>query len=179
VRIAQPSQSNMPHYLIKEKNRTSTLVYEAPVDEKTKEIRKMFDVDEETGYPRAYNWRPLARLGPNYRPEKVYEVIEPYKPEQKLTTNVALVASTAFIVGSVHYFYQKYHARPLWSKPLRSLAIFGVFSTALVYGFEYKLQRDQLKNQIYADYMKKHPERFETVHRPKFREVLFQYTPVR
>lgn len=169
----------MPHYLIKEKGKTSILVHEAPIDEKTKEIRKKFDVDDETGYPRHYNWRPLAKLGPYYRPEKVFEVFEPQKAEERLSTKVALAGALVVPTGFAHFLKQQYYARPIWSKPLPTLFAYVCCVGISWWLYDQKYNRQLLKNQIYADYMKKHPERFETVHRPKFRECLGQYTPIR
>lgn len=169
----------MPHYTISEKGKTAILVHEAPLDEKTKEIRKMFDVDEASGYPKAYNWRPLARLGPEYRPEKIFEVVEPYKEEQLISTKILLVSSMAFVTGLAHVVIQRLQARPWWAKPMKSLVAFTASSATLLVYFDYKQKRDRLKQAIYTDYMQKHPERFGTIHRPKFREVLFEYTPCR
>lgn len=154
-------------------------MHEAPLDEKTKEVRKRFNVDEETGYPKEYNWRPLAKLGPTYRPEKIYEVVKPYTREEMYSTNATLIGGMAFVCGSLHYLVQRYYGRKLWSKPWKTLAYFASSTTALYYLIDYKYRRQQLKNEVYADYMKKHPERFDTVYRPKVREVLFQYTPCR
>ena len=155
------------------------LVHEAPIDEKTKEVRKMFDVDEKTGLPKSYNWRPLANLGSNYRPEKVYEIYAPLKPEEKISTQLGLVGSVALVSGTLHYLYSWYQARSVFSKPWYSLAGFAVGAASVLYGYDVILNRRELKNQIYTDYMQKHPDKFETVHRPKYREVLFVYSPIR
>lgn len=166
------------HYIIQEKNKAPILVYDAPVDEKTKKVREMFDVDEKTGYPKHYNWRGMARLGPDYRPEDPFLKFDKWDEKNGYSGTISLLG----ILGAGYagiFYYINTQRRPWWSKPQYFIAAFGVSAPALLWIRDKTFERQGRKDAIYVDYMRKHPERFETIHRPKLREILFEYVPIR
>lgn len=163
----------MPHYLIKFKDWEPTLVYEAPVDEKTKELRKAFDVDEKTGYPRHYEWRRMAKLGNSYRPEDLFETLSGYNKESGYTTKMVLGASSIILAVVFQGIARLALNRPFWSRPQYPIAGAIASYFALDWMHEKTLERAARKNAIYLDYVKKHPDRFEATYRPKLREVLY------
>lgn len=158
---------------------SSYLVYNAPVNEKTKEIRKMFDVDEETGYPRHYNWRPMARLGPNYKPEDPLLKLGEYDPKEYYSTKITMAGLCAISSIGGHYIISRYMARPFWTRSYQILLYFGAMVGGLFWALDKTLERQGTKNSITIDYVRKHPERFGEIHRPKVREVLLPFWAIR
>lgn len=155
------------------------LVYDAPVDKKTLEIRKMFDVDEKTGYPRHYSWRPMAQLGKEYTYDEPFAKLGKFNKEEQYSTQVTMAATGLACAGGIHWFWNYWNGRPAWVR----LHNVGVI-TAAIWGFMFLSQdfthrRQAVRNNIVVDYVRKHPERFGTIQRPKIREVLTRYDPVR
>lgn len=158
---------------------TPYLVYDAPVDEKTKKIREMFKVDEKTGYPEHYNWRSVARLGNRYLPQDPFLKFDGHDSKslisQKVTMGLLFGGAAAF----THYAFSLYLARPWWTR-----LYIPVFGATVMTGLglwiqEKTYERQGIRNAITVDYLQKHPERFGEIHRPKVREVLFEHVPVR
>lgn len=156
---------------------TEYIIYDAPVNEKTKEIRKKFNIDEETGYPDCYKWRNLARLGRTYKYDDPFVKFDSHSDEKDYSQNV-LYAS---IFGAIPWVYQG--ARTLLSRRSFFYRIYlPILATPVVpalYFFMHKksLERQAMRNGILVDYVRKHPERFGEVYRPKFREILFEHSP--
>lgn len=153
--------------------------YNAPVNEATKKIRERFKVDEETGYPEHYNWRSMAKIGPRYRPEDIFKYIGHHEPERELSTWVAYVAFSFGGSAFGHMVVNAYFGRPPIAKCHWVLINTVTLSFLSIWGRARIQKRQGLKNKIYQDYMKKHPERFGEIYRPKLREVLFAYDPIR
>lgn len=151
--------------------------YEAPVNEATLKLREKLKIDPETGYPEKYNWRGLAKLGYQYEPEKPFLVFKPYTEEQLHGTKATLLlVSSAFGVLS-QAVTNYYKARKFFAHPYIFL-----LSTAAAYGvgiftISKSNKRQTYKNALFVDYMKKHPERFGTIRRYKYREVVFPHSP--
>lgn len=155
------------------------LIHEAPVNEKTKAIRERFKVDEKTGYPEHYNWRAMARLGPEYRPEDLYTKLDPFDPKEEISTQVFLVGATGLGVVGLHCLTNYYTRKPMWSGIPRTTILGAVAIWISLKAHDMVLTRQGIKNAIFLDYLKKHPDRFETVKRYKHRELLFDYCPRR
>lgn len=156
------------------------LVYDAPANEATKKIRETFKVDEETGYPEYYSWRNMAKIGPRYRPEDLYKYIGHHEPERDISTKVTLISICTIIAGLGHYMYNSWYVRrPLIAKFYWMPINTAIFSYCALKFYDMSLRRQYLKNNIYIDYMRKHPERFGEVYRPKLRECLDLYAPTR
>lgn len=167
-----PLVSRGPHY-------QPYFVYHAPVNEKTKELRKKFDMDEETGYPRAYNWRNLARLGQEYRFEDPYLKFNDYD-EKSIMGYKVYHYGVAFGVSAAGHLLISYIRGYKWyARPHVFAGFFG--SGCLIAWFlrEKTLQRQAMKNGIDVEYAQAHPERFGLIYRPKLREVLFENLFVR
>lgn len=158
---------------------TSHLTYDAPINEKTKKIREMFKVDEESGYPEHYLWRGMARLGPYYKPEDTFLKFDPVHPDELVSQKVTLVALTALVVGSIHYCIATYKRRSFLSRLWVPIVGTAGISALQLWLQKKTLERQSSKNAILIDYVRKHPERFGMVHRPKFRECLSIYVPIR
>lgn len=170
----------MKSYTIETPYTTPILVYDAPVDEKTKKIREMFDVDEKTGYPRHYNWRPMARLGSEYRPQDPFRLFNKYNPDEYIATKVFIVGASILLGGIAQFVTNAiFFRRPFWVKPYPLIGISASLAAVTIYGLEATQDRQHKKNQMYVDYMENHPERFGPIHRPKIREILGEYIPVR
>lgn len=155
------------------------LVYEAPVDEKTKEIRKMFKVDENTGYPEHYNWRPMARLGTEYELWEPFEKLGEFNPEEQISTKVTMAGLVIAASCGMHWMLNFKQGKPWYARIHRIFISSALFYAALGWTAEKTLQRQAQKNHILIDYVKKHPERFEKIRRPKYRESLFEYIATR
>ena len=165
--------------LIEQPYVTPILVYDAPVNEKTKQIREKFDVDDKTGYPRHYNWRSMARLGPVYEPQDPFRKFDPYNPDEAISTKVGIVFLSAASAGFIHYVWSNIRSRPYWSNIHIFLGITAGTAGFILWMHNKTLERQNLKNHIYMDYIEKHPERFGPIHRPKLREALGEYIPIR
>lgn len=152
---------------------TPYVVYDAPVNEKTEEIRRIFDVDPETGYPRHYNWRSLAKLGKEYRPEDAFEKLLPYREEAMYSTYIANGAIAVVLSALVQAFYNTKKARPYYSRPWVFLGMLTWTGAVAAYNCIRTPNRQGMENAMYIDYVKSHPDRFETKKRYKLREVLF------
>jgi len=148
------------------------LAYDAPVNAKTEEVRRMFDMDPETGYPREYNWRCLAKLGKEYRPEDAFEKLLPYREESMYSTYLTVGVLSVLIPLGIQMFGNALAKRPWYSRPWLSLAGFAVTGSINAYIFYWTPHKQGIENAIYIDYVKSHPERFETKKRLKHREVL-------
>lgn len=158
---------------------TPYVVYDAPVNEKTRKIREMFDVDEKTGYPRHYSWRPMAQLGPEYSYMDPFTKLGRYNPDEYICQKVTMYSLGIGANVAVHWWInylsgKKFHAR-LWRLFIATGSLLGAMSWTM----EKTLQRQAQKNHLMMDYISKHPERFENIKRPKMREVLFYYKPAR
>lgn len=154
-------------------------VYHAPVNEKTKELREKFDMDEETGYPRAYNWRNLARLGPEYKPEDPYLKFDDYDEKSYMGYKVyhysiILAASVSVQLFSAWLYGHKWYSRPYIFAGMGTLG----FLLSRFWREKTLLRQNQL-NGIDVEYVTTHPERFGLIYRPKLREILFENTYVR
>lgn len=158
---------------------SSYLVYDAPLDEKTKEIRKNFDVDEETGYPKHYEWRNLARLGPSYSPADPYLKFDPYDPKTSISTHVTAALIALGSTASAMIFINLKNRRPWWAQSWVPLLGSAVFVALELWIHQKNLGRQSLKNAIIIDYVRQHPERFPPIKRPKMRETLSTYIPIR
>lgn len=155
------------------------LVYDAPVDEKTKKLREKFKIDEESGYPECYKWRALSRLGPVYNPADPFKKFDEYDPKRSISTHVGMFIVGAAVSGSVMAFFNLYRRRPWWAKSwVPVLAAFGFLGFQMVL-HKQALKRQALKAAITVDYVTKHPDRFPPIKRPKLREVLYMWSPVR
>lgn len=155
------------------------LVYNAPINEKTKKIRELFKVDEESGYPEHYKWRSMARLGSKYNPEDPYLKFDPYKKEEYYSTKVVTVALTGFTTLLLHMFFSYNARRPIWSKSYSWLASWAALGYACHWYQEASLTKQAIKNAITMDYAKKHSERFGEIKRYKIRECLYHFHPCR
>jgi len=155
------------------------LIHDAPVNEKTKQVRERFKVDEATGYPEFYSWRALARLGPDYKPEDPFLKFDPYNPDEYISTKLTYV-TICFVsgVGGMMYI-NRFIGRPLFFRFGRALVLSTLGSGMLLWGLQKSMEQQAVKNRIIVDYLRQHPERFGTIHRPKFRELLHIYRPVR
>lgn len=154
------------------------LVYDAPVDEKTKKIREEFKVDEETGYPEKYKWRNLAKLGSSYKPEDPFIKFEnkPYENYQSMATFFLIVTATSAVI---HYFISSHLRRPVWAKPHHFLGMIGG-TCAIAYWSQHKsIQRQAVRTAAVIEYARQHPERFGEIKRYKCREVLSPWFPRR
>lgn len=169
-----PSEFRQPH-----RDFTGYLIHEAPVDEKTKKIREQFGVDEETGYQKSYHWRRLAQLPREYRPEVAFEKLSYHNEDEYISTKVFIgLTMTAFAcVG--HAWVQMRTAKPLWGRLYRVPLVAIPSTYATIFFLNKTMERNAMRHAIVVDYLKKHPERFETVYRPKVREVMFFYQPIR
>lgn len=157
----------------------SYIIYNAPVNEKTKKLREMFKVDDVTGYPEWYHWRAMSRLGQTYNPEDPFYKFNPYDPNEFVSQKVFFVFAAGTLTAGVHYLWNSYNRRPWWSKPYFFPISFAFLTYASMWVQEKTLERQGIKNAIAIDYLKKHPERFGPIYRPKYREILFPYIPVR
>lgn len=155
------------------------LRYDAPVNESTRNIREMFKVDEETGYAEHYKWRKMAKIGPKYRPEDIYNYIGQHEPERDLSTKVTLISLSAISAVLGHCGFSRYMRRPVLAKFYWMPINTAILSYALLKYHDITLRRQYLKNRVYIDYMQKHPERFGEVYRPKLRETLDLYVATR
>lgn len=158
---------------------TPYFVYHAPVNEKTKELREKFDMDEETGYPRAYNWRNLARLGQEYKPEDPYLKFDNYDEQAYIGYKVyhygiVFVGSAASQLLSAWVFGHKWYARPYMFFGMGAIGCW----MAWFWREKTMLRQNQL-NGIDVEYVTQHPERFGLIYRPKLREILFDNIYVR
>lgn len=174
----------MPSYLIDRSigsyhTRTPILVYDAPIDEKTKKVREKFKVDEVTGYPEQYNWRAMARLGNKYTYEDPFLKFNPYNPEEDYSTKVTIGILSFVSCSIIHVGLALYQRRRWWSRPHYLAASTAGLAGGLLWYHEESLKRQGLKNAMILDYVRQHPERFGEIHRPKLREVLFYYVPNR
>lgn len=155
------------------------LVHDAPVNEKTKEVREMFKVDEKTGYPEQYNWRGLARLGPKYNYEDPFLKFDRQTEEQLISSRVTTIGLLTGFSFAAHWFNQTRLSKKFWSQIYLPVAGSAIFAGLYLYYQKKTLERSYVKNHILMDYARKHPERFGPVERPKVREVLFVYQPCR
>lgn len=132
--------------LIENEGLTPYLVYDAPINEKTRQIRKMFKVDENTGYPENYNWRPMARLGSEYAYTDPFEKLGEYKPEeyycQKLTMVVGVVASCA----GLHWFQNYRQSKQFYAGLHRFVGTSAAMLAILFWAGEKTMQRQSQKN---------------------------------
>lgn len=157
---------------------TPYLIYDAPIDEKTKKIREQFKVDENTGYPEHYNWRNMAKLGPVYRPEDPFLKFE-YPEGAEYGTDATIFASTGLLALLAYKIRSYTLRRPIWSKPHYFLGMWGLSFGLGYWGHQKTLERQGMKNAMIVDYVRKHPERFKDIERYKIRQLLFYYTPRR
>lgn len=155
------------------------LVYDAPVDEKTMKVREMFKIDEKTGYPEQYNWRALARLGPVYQPADPYKKFDDYNPAESISTHVTAGLVGAVLAGCGQLYYNHRARRPWWAKSWMPILFIAAFVKTEMYLHQKTLERQSMRNAIAIDYVEKHPDRFPPIRRPKLREVLYGYYPVR
>lgn len=158
---------------------TSHLVYDAPVDEKTKKLREEFKVDEKTGYPEHYNWRPMARLGRSYKPEDPFVKFDPYNPNEDISTKIAVATVSILTAAGIHCLTNYLSVRKWYSRPYIFLGSSVALTGSVFWTLEVTQRRQGIRNSIVRDYTKKHPERFGETYRPKLREVLLQYYPCR
>lgn len=154
------------------------LVYEAPVDEKTKKIREEFKIDEETGYPEKYKWRNLAKLGKSYKPEDPFLKFVS-KPEENYQKVVDMCLFATFTGGLIHYVTSYIMRRPIWAKPHHFLFITGGSLWAAFWFRQKSIERQAEKTAAIIDYARQHPERFGEIQRYKYREVLETWFPRR
>lgn len=153
--------------------REPMVVYDAPVNEATQKIREKFDVDPETGYPRKYNWRPLAQLGPEYRPEDVYDKLLPYRPESMYSTYVAYASiSIAFALGFNYYVTGKLRTK-WYVKPYGFFFMLAGTGIPLYFLAKLSPKYQGREYAMYKDYVKTYPDRFDTIKRRKLREILY------
>lgn len=155
------------------------LIYDAPVNEKTLQIRKQFDVDEESGYPRFYHWRPVTRLGSVYKPEDPFYKLSQYDPEIYYSQKALFVCVASLGAFATHFMLSAVCKRPYWSQ---LHVLFGQIAGFSYLGFwlqDKTIKRAAMKNAVIVDYMRKHPERFGEIKRHKLREILRIYTPIR
>lgn len=155
------------------------LLYYAPVNEKTKQLREKFEVDEETGYPKAYNWRALARLGQEYDPWDPYLKFDDFDEKAYYAYNLHRYTIAALSSGAIHgalawWMGYKWYSRPYIFLGLTSLTVF-----LSQFYQEKTLQRQNMVNAVDVDYLQSHPERFGKIYRPKMRELLFETRYVR
>lgn len=157
---------------------TPYLVYDAPVDEKTKKIREMFKIDE-SGYPEHYKWRDISRLGPVYNPADPFRKFDEYDPKTSISTHVAMFIIGATISGAITSCVNVVSGKPWWARGW--VPVLGAIGFTGVEMFIHKqaLRRQALRNAITVDYVTKHPDRFPPIKRPKMREILYVYSPVR
>lgn len=155
------------------------LVYDAPVNEKTKELRKKFDMDDETGYPRAYNWRPLARLGQEYNPEDIFFKLDDFDEKAyygyKAYFTVGAILGAAVVHGMTSYYY----TFKWYSRPYIFLGVAASFVACTTWYQNVSLRRQNMVNTIDVEYLQSHPERFGKIYRPKMREILYENRYVR
>ena len=151
---------------------TSYVIYDAPINEQTKEIRRKFDVDEKTGYQRRYNWRSLADLGPEYRPDDALKKLLPYREEAMYATYVFSAVCALGVSFGVQCIHNAYRGRELMSKPWVFLASLACSGGLAAFTCFYTPVRQGMINAMHIDYIQKHPDRFETKKRLKLREVL-------
>lgn len=155
------------------------LRHEAPINESTRKIREMFKVDEETGYPEHYKWRNMAKIGPRYQPQDLFKYIGHHEPERDVSTQVFCIGSS--IVGSilghclVAFMMKRSALQKIYWIPVNATAVSYLF----LWLHDVALKRQNMKNQVYIDYMQKHPERFGEIYRPKIRECMWLYVPTR
>lgn len=157
---------------------SSYLVYNAPLDEKTKKLREEFNIDEETGYPEQYKWRNMAKLGHTYKPEDPFIKFENDSGYDIGRLNFMLTTST-LLAYLCHHFKCIQESRPVWSRPIQLLVFIAMPAATIYYGHKWSSDRMAKRNGIIVDYLRKHPERFDDVQRYKFREVLHPYYPRR
>lgn len=154
------------------------VVYDAPINEKTVEIRRKFKVDE-SGYPEEYKWRGLAKLGDEYQPEDPFLKFAPCEEKELLSWKVTVIGLSAVMAFAYQAGLAKFLSRPLWSRPWNFLGAFTVLSVTSLYVQKVALRRQAYKDAIYIDYLRLHPERFGPIKRYKFRETLFGHLPIR
>lgn len=155
------------------------IIYDAPVNEKTKKIREIFDMDEETGYPRVYNWCNLAKLGKSFKPEDPFVKFAPRDPKKDYATKVFVggcLVALPFMCHAINCFYER---RNLLNKIYRPFVAAAALPFMGKYLLDLTYDRQAKRNGILVDYIRKHPERFGETYRPKFREVLYAFTPRR
>lgn len=157
---------------------TSYLVYDAPVDEKTKKLRETFKIDE-SGYPEHYKWRNMAKLGPVYNPEDPILKFTPQSPEAHYSTSVFMAFFTGMTTVGAVGLYNYFNKTPLWARVHYSLPAWAGFFYIVEWFNKKTDERQYIKNSIIIDYTNKHPDRFGPIKRSKFRETLFEYLPVR
>lgn len=155
------------------------LVYDAPVDEKTKKVREMFKIDEKTGYPEQYNWRALARLGPVYQPADPFKKFDDYDPKESISTHVTAGLVASFFAGFGQVYFNLRARRPWWSRSYMPVIFVAAFVKIEMFLYQKTVERQSMRNAITIDYVEKHPDRFPPIRRPKLREVLYSYYPVR
>lgn len=158
---------------------SSYLMYDAPVNEKTKEVRDMFKMDEKTGYPEKYNWRGMAKLGSSYKPSAPFLNFKSYSEEEYYSTKVFIIASMGAASAAGHWYFNYRARRPFYAKPHVFLTMLGVSSFVGLFSLEKTLEREGIKQKMFINYTEQHPERFGEIKRPKFRECLFNFTACR
>lgn len=147
------------------------------MNEKTKEIRKRFKIDDVTGYPEEYRWRNLAKLGQSYKYEDPFIKFASRQPERDKAQHHflgSLFALSPWMAKGLHCLLTRRHFLSRIYIPIIATPIMPAF---YLYFHEKSVQRQAMKNGILIDYVRKHPERFGEIYRPKFREVLFEHNP--
>lgn len=155
------------------------LAYNAPVNEKTKQVREMFKVDEETGYPEHYKWRGMAKLGPKFSYEDPYWKFQKHNPDEDLSTKIVILSMINGLCIGVHLFIQYSFGKGLLSQIHRPILTGALCTYGYLKYYERSLERASIKQHIYMDYVRKHPERFGDIQRYKFREIMQVYVPNR
>lgn len=159
-------------------NMTPLLVYDAPLDEKTKKLREQFKIDEETGYPEHYKWRNLAKLGKSYRIQDPFLKFE-YPKEQDYHRSAALAVGAIGGCYMVIKLTSAMSRTPMWAKPHWIIGGLAFTLGLSLWIQEKSRERQALKNRSYIEYCEQHPERFTDIKRYKHREALTIYLPRR
>lgn len=156
------------------------LYYDAPVDEKTMEVRKQFKVDPETGYPEHYSWRGLAKLGKTYTARDLYTKIDQFDPVKDTIYGKVHAAVISCIVGGIFHQGVNFITRV---SPWQKLFVFPLTAGSMYLGFlkwqNYSHEKSGLRNKAIIEYWEQHPDRFKPIQRHKLRETLYPWFPQR